>query len=137
MYFSEIYSVFFLDIFFHFLPINKDCFLCTFQKYIQFFLDIFFHFLYLFKMWEIFMPYSVSASRCFGTGVSSSGSLVNDGVAVDKPIEGSANGFQYCANCSGCCLNVIDSVPVLTCCCLIVCKQHGISYEILEGCNLT
>jgi hypothetical protein len=33
MYFSEIYSIFFLDIFFHFL--------------------------YLFKMWEIFMPHSV------------------------------------------------------------------------------
>jgi hypothetical protein len=50
---------FFLDIFFYFLPINKNCFLCTFQKHIQFFLDIFFHFLYLFKMWAIFMPHPV------------------------------------------------------------------------------
>jgi hypothetical protein len=37
MYFSEKYSIFFLDIFFHFLPINKNCFFFFFQKYIQFF----------------------------------------------------------------------------------------------------
>jgi hypothetical protein len=38
MYFSEIYSIFFLDSFFHFL--------------------------YLFKMWEIFVPHPVFVSLC-------------------------------------------------------------------------
>ena len=39
MYFSEIYSIFFLDTFFHFL--------------------------YLFKMWEIFMPHPVSDNEIY------------------------------------------------------------------------
>jgi len=45
MYFSEIYTIFFLDSFFHFL--------------------------YLFKMWEIFMPHPVHVEVSFVVNLAS------------------------------------------------------------------
>jgi len=40
-------------------PIKKTIFYVLFRNILNFFLDSFFHFLYLFKMWEIFMRYTV------------------------------------------------------------------------------